>query len=400
MEVPEATTLSSNTERLGTNSHGVNSVYDLLGQYPLVRSTIELQAFLEKGLTRPFDRGNVNGVDSIIIPNNMEELVRTNYLFRLYLQLLNKEKVTPIRSDINYVTRLKLNSNEEYYLKAFGIPIVTGEFPDLPSNHGMVWKGIMSSIRTYMGQRKNVDNTLLKGKELPHPALIIFGDVWGKSYPVEKRMLDNIVHYLRSNEFTFKNVEQYMIGYDQIELNKGLKIEYGSEVLSDSERAIIDLYLGKNNIDLRFMQKVNVDGNVALHMCVSNFSKEILDRQKTIKKVKDVVKSIVAKRVSACYAPYAGRQREKMRKTPIRELANQIKGTEYYKAFNPTGIANLVDKTQLPAFIPQTDNEKALFNTNLQSWTAELKATIVGDTLATSLVQEYILFLDNLKVIA
>jgi hypothetical protein len=373
-------------------------IYSLLKSYPVVTNTLQLQAILESGLKKPFDRGIVQGKDTILIPDNIEVLVRDNYLFRLYLDMLRLEKVNIVKTELIHTTRMKLDSQGETFLKAFGIGMSTGQFPKLPTNKGPVWKGVMSSVRTYMSFQKNVDNSLLKGKEISHPALIIFGDVWAKAHPTEKRMLDSIIHHYRTHKVTCEDPKNYMIGKDQIDLTKGLKIDYSSEALTETERSVINHYLRIHDIscESELLQDTS-SGPVDIFQTMSTLTKAIKARQQAIRSVKDLVKGIISSRVSSCYAPYTGRQREKVRKTPIKELINQIKGTEHYHTFNPTRVGGLFNLPNIPAFYPVSTEEKQRQLHTEKIWLDSAKKTEMGDSLSSSILQEYQLFLENCK---
>jgi hypothetical protein len=272
-----------------------------------------------------------------------------HYIFRLYLSILEKEGYAISHGRSEYVTRMKKDDTTEQFLKSFGILPLTGKLPLFPKNKGIVYKGIAVSVNCFLQGQKGIDMSIVKTSDLSQPSLYVFGDVWGKNYPVEKRMLDHIVHYIRCLEGIECDFRNILIPSDKIVSEKGLTASIDNALISGTEGAFIKASTDLMGISLRY--ELNVPPLESINK-LKDFQDKISKRQKAVKKVKDLIKDTISRRVSACFSPYKGSKRKQAAKIPINKLAEEIKHTNAYGAFNPTvwvqliGLAPLSD---LPA---------------------------------------------------
>lgn len=394
MEAPQEQTPSAVPDITisATKNDSLTDLAGLIKAYPPITSIKSLEAIVSAELKNPFDMSSRGDHKIIILPKNYQELYKTNYLFTLFLNMIYNEKFEIQTCDKEYNTRLKLTPQNEVFLKSFGICALTGEIPAIPTQKGMIWKGIASSVRLFLVEQKALDISLFKVKDAVHPATQLFGDIWGQNYPIEKKLLDYIIHSIRIN-CNSNGLKQYLIPPDQIAANKGLHIEFNSDVIPEVEKSYIEAILKTLEIEADFnfnLEKLsnNLDG-------IRELERVILDRQKSIKHIKETIKSIISDRVTACFSPFEGKAREKAKKTPIKELQRQLEGSDRFRAFNPTRWFILVKATPLPSF--KADFAK---NENLQlqmrNFQQVLEQRLISVEVVASLHQEYQVFLTKL----
>jgi hypothetical protein len=364
----------------------------LIKAYPPVTSVKNLEVMVANELKNPFDMSSREDNKLVILPKNYQELYKSNYLFTLFLNIIHDQKYTIQTCDKEYNTRLKLTPQNDVFLKSFGICALTREIPVIPSQKGMIWKGIASAVRLYLVAQPKLDISLFKVKEAVHPATQLFGDIWGQSYPIEKKLLDYIIHSIRVNTKP-SGLLQYLIPLDQLSANKGLHVEFDSDVITEVEKSYIIAILRTleiNPIHRIELLKLSNDLNG-----IQSLEEEILERQKSIKYIKDIIKSIISDRVTACFSPYEGKARDKARKIPIKELQRNLEGNDKFRAFNPSRWFSVMKITPLPSF--KTDlskNENLLLQ--IKNFQGSLSHAGIPDDVVASIYQEYQIFLTKL----
>jgi hypothetical protein len=368
------------------------SLDKLIASFPAVTSLEQLQVMVSQELKNPWDMST--GKDKVIIlPSNYQQLYKDNYLIALFLNIIHNEGYKYQVCNVEYITRLKLTTQNTIFLKSFGLFPLTGKIPSIPNQKGYIWKGISSSLRLWLIAKKKVDISLFKVKDAVHPAVQIFGDIWGASYPMEKKMLDHIIHYIRLIKES-NGISDYLIPIDQIAANKGLHLDYTSDVVREVEKSYIKNSLQLLKIEPRwdgskFKISNNLDGIFALE-------EEILNRQKLIKEPKDIIKGIISDRVISVFAPYKDKNRDKARKTPIKDLITNLKGTEYYRSFNPVRWFQILGLSPLPSVYKKDINEEFL-EEQLKLFCNSIEEKGGNNTLISSVYQEYKVFLRDLQ---
>jgi hypothetical protein len=189
-----------------------------------------------------------------------------------------------------------------------------------------------SAFECWRTGQKEYDADLFKTKGAPMPSYFIFGDVWGKNYPVEKRLLDHIIHYIRTLS-PGGTIGSCMVSKEKIVVDKGLNFRYDSELISAEEKAIVDAYLFKKGINKEYVLEISDSMTAGESL---KLAKKIRARQNEIRRIKSTLKKITSSRIEACFAPYKGAQRRKMAKVPVKDLVLRIKHSDFYRAFNPT----------------------------------------------------------------
>jgi hypothetical protein len=336
----------------GDHVSGELSIEQLLAKYPLVTRIEELQVIVSRGLNKPWDIATDGDIKIILLPRNIEELMQKHYLFRLYLAILMKEGYKAHYSEQNYSTRMRQDMNIDIYLKSFGMLPETGCLPDLPKNKGYVWKGIASAIDVYLNGQKNLDRSLMKVSNAPIPSTVVFGDAWGKNYPTEKYMLDRIIHYIRQMTIVQGKLGNVLISKEKIISDKGLNVSIKSDLITDSEKSFIEWWVQKEKMQLEFELDIPDMDGVELIYHVQSLIRE---RQKSVKRIKDLLKTVSSRRVTACFSPYKGARRKQVQKVPIKDLKDEIKGTKEWEAFNPTVWVQLYGLSPISSYAPQNE---------------------------------------------
>jgi len=309
---------------------------------------------LEKGkVEKPFVFFSHEGKDYVPLPPNSEKLAE-NYLFRLYLATLQQDGKIGVRLEKGETyLKLALDQRNLTFLQSFGVVLTAEEYAPLPKNKGIVFKGMICAYKQILSGMKNVDLSLFKVNSAPHIFTQLFGDVWAKGYDVEKQLLDYILNYLRSRKKIKVNWSNLLIDKQLIMRQSGLILDLSNELLNDAERTIIRICVDETKIDFDVDPGYDlVDQNKIL-----SYQKDLDEKRKALKPIKDLVSSMVNSRVQAAFAPYTGKRREKVKKTRITELVNQIKGTSHYYAFNPTRVLTLLGGAKR-SDIPPSSKEK------------------------------------------
>jgi hypothetical protein len=371
----------------------------VLQNLKLVTSLKELSVTESKVLKEPWDLGYVENTQVCMIPTNYKELSKVCYLFPLYIQTLVDNGCTLSLCNKTYNTRLTYKKDTETFLKAYGVILRSGgKVVDIPSRKNMIWKGIGSSLKSWLQAQKDIDISLTKVSQCDNPAQFIFGDVWGKNFPIEKRMLDYIVNKTRDLPNISVLKSDLIYPANKIIKDKGLNIEFKSSLISTAERDTLNMYLQKNNISPEF-NKIRDDEKAFIGLeQINQLKATIVNRQKEVRAIKRIVKDVVSKRVQACFAPFTGQQRKKASKRQITELKDELKQTIHWTAFNPTVFNRLLPNvTQLPNN-PLMRIDSDLFRDTLDSGYDELLAAGFSPNLATSMMAEYKEYASNLEL--
>jgi hypothetical protein len=331
----------------------------------------------------------------IALPSNYENLVQTNYLFVLFNSILLKENYECVDLSVSHNCRLKQDLRTETYLKAFGTVVLDDNLPDLPKNKGLIHQGVCSALKILIQGQSGIDLNLFQFVKAKHPANEIFGDIWGKNYPVEKQILDHIINYLRN---CMKNkvgdISKYRLNDQSIIDNYGLRLDMKNELISQNERMFLTELLAPCH---------NYDGKDPVMTGWTSLTKVkqaqdyISSIQKDLKKSKDTIKSVISYRVESCFKPYKGKAREKARKNRITILRDNIKGTPDYVAFNPTLFFAAANKLSLPNHQLNHKDDKDLQNQLNKICADIIHGTPISGLTADLMIQEWLEFLDQLR---
>jgi len=246
--------------------------------------------------------------------------------------------------------KLKLGASEEIFLKAFILQAFSGKFEELPKDKNPVYQGLSAAQKIILQSKPNLDMTLFKQNHGKMPIAYILGDVYGKEYPIEKKILDKLIHLLRTNEYAF-NLQSCFVPWDEIAKEKGLKVNITSELIKEEERVFLQDLLNEHKVSA---ESLNFKDIKTYDQCLM-FQKSIQSIQKNLKGIKQCVDTMVSERITACFAPYQGAARAKAKKikiTVLRDAAMMDKDSFHH--FNPSMVLLAVGQPRLMDTIPKS----------------------------------------------
>lgn len=350
-----------------------------------------IQGAVSQGLTKPWDIDSVNKM--IVLPSNIDQLVQQNYLVRLFVLALASQEYQIYIGTLEWVSRLNLTAENNYFLQAFGLTITNRDYSlKVPTNKGIVWKGVASGLKTILQSISGLDLSLFKIAKAPGIVEYLLGDTW-TNYPVEKKMLDHMIHYTRTLPGFPCKIADILLPPERIISDKGLDFSVKGDLVSTIEgsflKEVARIYYGvqTENITLDTHSIETLSDLTMLQNGITN-------RQKTISKPKTLLKETISKRVASCFEPYKGAARKKATKRPIVTLAAELKGTDDYSSFNPTvWLALIQGQSALPnKGFPDSE----MLEYHISNVIFQLKDQM-GETIISSLTSEYRQYLRDLK---
>lgn len=305
---------------------------------------------------------------------------------RVVVKLVTHKVFIPVNIDKPFQSKLKLGAQEEIFLKAFTFQTFSNVCIDLPKKKNKISEGLLSAQKFIISAKDNIDMSLFKQCKAKNPSTAIFGDVYGKEYPVEKKILDKMIHLLRTQAYEIK-LHNYLIPKGEIIKNKGLAVTVTSDLLTESEKAAANCL--KNQVgEFEFP---NPDDLISFVHC-EEFQKNISSFQKKLKALKTGIDTIVSERVTACFAPYKGAARTRAKKENILTLiANAKEDKETYTSFNPSMIFLLAGRSRGISFI-HSEVSKEEFEKICRNFYDEV-TSIFSEDIAKVCEQEYRAFL-------
>jgi len=351
------TKTAENTPNASRKNSARNSIIEskwdqVLSGIPIVESIKQLEVIAKRDLINPFDFVNDSEGRVVALPKNIQKLCQDNYLIFAGTTIFKQRGYDIKILEKEYEPRLKLSSKIESYLKALCIYPLAGKLPELPNNRGPVYRGAATSLKYYLEQG-SFTSRINKFHNVQHPAREIFGDIWAKGHPEEKKLLDLIIHETRHKETNDQaRVELAVINFNKLVSDLKLNINFNSKLLQDVEVLFFEEYLNKNNVLKRFHYDKNLNSLDAL----KDFDEAITARQAELRKVKEISRRIESRRIQAALAPFKGRAKQKAAKVPIQDLANEVRRTPDWAHFNPTLCLSLIGIGALPSL--QNDKEE------------------------------------------
>jgi len=310
-------------------------------------------------------------------------------LIHLYLTLIQKEGYEYTVLETDYNPRHRPTAAALSFIKSFGVAAISGVVPAFPKTTGAVSRGIICSIYNIVKGIEGVDLSLFKLTKVSNPSVEVFGDVWGKNYPEEKRMLDYIVHFYRTQKSIKWDIEisKYMINPDQIAQNKGLDVDVNDELLCEEEREFANsIFKSKNSTAICSRDRLKCNDFETLKT-VQEYIKE---RQKRIRQYKETLKTILSSRVLVCYESVKHLPKtSKARQAPIRDLKADVEYTREYKVFNPTRLGRFYNVTPLIDFPPNDDKEEDLYHVDKERFVNQCVVAGVSKPTAQNLVNAH-----------
>jgi hypothetical protein len=361
-------------ERKGANDEEAEFARKMLLKYPLAGSISEIEVSSSGEIKLPFQTMIKAGQTFVGLPSNFEENCEKQYLFRAVSKLIEKGVYHTVHLEKTYSSKLKLGASEELFLKGFILQVFNKTLVELPSSKTPLYHGILAAQKYIISAKDNLDITLFKQCHAKQPSAYIFGDVYGKDYPIEKKILDKLIHILRTWEYEV-DVQKYLIPWNEVVKEKGLSIDLSSDTLEEDEKSYIRLLIEENKMQA---QLESYSGLRTLDD-VLKFQGLMQKDQKALKQIKTCIDTMVSERITACFAPYQGAARQKARKIKLSILMENAKSDkDQFKHFNPTmvliarGVPRMIDT--IPASWSNEDIDSFLLKTR----------TIITGTLSAS----------------
>lgn len=303
-----------------------------------VRSVNELTAISSMSLKEPWSTAvSPEGIKYLSLPQNYEELAKTSYLVTLALLCFEKLGYQGLVGNSSFQLRHTYSEADNVYLKALGIVVLNNEIPQLPKTKGLVFRGIATSANLILDGEKKLNLNLFKVKNQPSPILVVFGKTPGKDVATERKLLDFVVHYIRTLKTSDVKMDlsDLLLPMEAIRQQMGLDVCTDNQLIIPAERVFINRAAELLGHSLKWDAPKVPETLVG----IQELQNVIEQRQRSLKNLKDTVRVLISDRVSTCFKPYQKKaERERAKKKSILELRDLVKGSDYYIPFNPTRV--------------------------------------------------------------
>lgn len=269
----------------------------------------------------------------VCLPSNIIELVKENYLVKLYYKSLLMRNAKFIQSNKEFVSTLEI-SNILSALHGFGV-VLLGKLKAYNKElKGQFKAGLYCALKANLSFKKDVDMRIFKFSQALTPNELFIGSAWGNRYPVEKAMLDNLIYIIHREDLDYSTLHSYILKQEEIErlygINRKLHI---NKVISLDEQKFIE---ANYEIPLTKVTSTYFD----TYQELISVQKSLLAHSKELRKYKEVAQSLIDSRVKLVYSKLSKQQKKK--KAPIEVLIQPLKGTiDYVNTFNPCRAVGL-----------------------------------------------------------
>lgn len=281
----------------------------------------------------PFQSRNIGEDHYVCLPSNIADLVKNNYLIKLYFKACEMRKSKYIQSNKEFVSTLELTPIMGA-LHGFGT-VMLGKVKYYDKNlKGQFKAGLYCGLKSLVGFLPDVDLRMFKFSKANTPAEILIGSAWGNKFPTEKAMLDSIIYAVHRKEPDYDVLSSYLLKYEEIAKLYGINVNrHVNKLISNEEQKFIeatyDEFL-KETVNIKFD---NYHALIAVQ-------KDFLKLSKKLRKYKEVCDTLIDNRIKVVYSKLSKQQKKK--KQPIEQLIQPLKGTvEYVNFFNPCRAAGL-----------------------------------------------------------
>jgi len=311
----------------------------------------------------------VSNVKYICIPNNLQELAESNYLYKLLVVALykaDKEYVPLIGKD--YKDTMPITKESNLFLNGFGLPIARDCVPNYdPIIKGQFKKGLHCICKYLISTYKNLDPRIFRFARSHHAIQELFGDAWATSRETERKVLDIILNVTKLICKDWHWINSYTLPIEEIVRMYGLKVnKHITPILNEIEQQAIardfDEYIqGVSNLKVPRFETVDD---------YKKFQDNLTKLIKLGKRYKNLCKNLIDSRMKLLYT---GSKQEKARKkkVPVRDLIQNAKGTkEYLNTFQPN------EALRIPKFIvseyPEKPEKQRELGVQLTTWAHSL----------------------------
>jgi hypothetical protein len=297
---------------------------NFVGSYELQRTITNLEE------TTPFMvRRTPDGI-TVSLPSNIEELVRENYFYKIYIRALRILEYNIFMLEKKSHKNFPMDSLKDY-LKGFGTAFAKAEvIPYEPIMKGEFLRGLLSSMKVKTSVLEDLDQRFYRFFDSQSPVQDLFGTVWGQRNPVEKNCLDTIILALRKCDMSADTLSSYLAKAGKIKERIGWKTNLHNNKLFDSEE--------KSYIATKY--QVLLTRDLVIPNAFSSLSKLIEWQQdkvsfiKELKPYKTLCRSIIDRRAKVVFKKEKSNRKQKS--VPVDQLINNLKGTyDFVEAFTP-----------------------------------------------------------------
>jgi hypothetical protein len=244
---------------------------------------------------------------------------------------------------------------EEVFLKSFGVMCLhLNTLPDYPKAKSNISKGTCSAVKLWIEGKKDWDTSIFKCCKSIHPAVELFGDIWGKDYPIEKTILDRLINHLRKQSFITTKIRDWIKADSVLSQEKGLDIDLKSDLLTETETSFLKGVADEGKLNNKFSIPTG-DSGVVDPIAINKLIKE---RQKSLRELKSCIKVITSERLTAVFSlAKSKKEKDEAKKTKISVLVEKAKeNEELIQHFNPTMVFLSLGLPRLPAHGSYTDD--------------------------------------------
>lgn len=233
-------------------------------------------------------------------------------------------------------------------------------------------QGVSEAVRRILTNR-NVSTEFVRMDAIGRIADHVFGNAWATKHPIEKKILDKIIHMVSITDGDVSHLHSWFLSKEEIMKNAGIKLVHKNNFISEFEIKLIegdfktaievvDNFKGPQDTSDHFGH-ADIDNLIKYSRDYVNY---VHHCQKVMKEYKSLCKQIVDERSSFIFTTPANNKLKKAKK-PINELIANIKDThDYVKLFSPS---RLCSKNYVMIYYqPRPVAEMNLMTAEVQLW--------------------------------
>jgi hypothetical protein len=276
------------------------------------------------------------------IPNNIESLVKTSYLYVAYIKSCDFNKIRMVAVDSDYQHMYSATPEREMFLKGLTSVIINNGLPNHKDAGNKHWfLGVGCAIHYMVKQIKNFKPELFNFGRVTTASTEYFGDPWGGKFKTEKRMLDSVLSCFQKIAINWGNLQTWRVSSQRIRERYRISEKlHENPVINEAERKWI---VTDFNNELHAFEDVKFEAKWTTEKEYLDWQNHLFKSLKAFNQYKSFVDNLVDKRLKAVYSFGNKKKQRARKKVPIGELINAMKGTsEYLDTFNPMrGISTI-----------------------------------------------------------
>jgi hypothetical protein len=341
----------------------VNKALKVAEESSIRNYIVSKKAVSAEGIS-PFETRFIMNETHVGIPENIIELVQSNYLIRLWLITIQQHDKMILHACPGYKDTSIITKEQTEFLHGWGVHVVRGELARFQSDaRGPFKNGMLIHARHIVGKVKNCDPRWFKFHGFKSIIQELFGVAWATSHKFEKRLLDFIMSVSAGYKININDVLSYILPEKDVKKLIGLSAKlHKNKVLSEDEQK----WLEEDYKDYLEAVRAFKYPNFGSPEEFVAFQMKVATVLKAGKRYKEMTDSVVNNRLKLLYAGNK-QQKAQKKKIPVTELISRTKGTrEYLETFNPCRIGNTPHFTV--SMIPEKPEEQEKVRVMLEAW--------------------------------